>query len=307
MGPLEQALLYVVMGIIGFLLPLSPLSNKSYRFTSYLNFIAVPGQFFIIYLLRGVIVADIDVFLFTFLYSIITMFLILTLTNKMEKSLRGSTALNAVFVNSLNLPLPLLQVLTGSFTYAATYAAASNMAQLISAKTLQIRLNTHSQNKTSVRNLQAIEAAPLLLLLIGVIFHYVALDSIQTISLSNSLNNILAFLLAINFLYFGASLQKSIQPKIIPRLTGRPLMMIALFRVLLGPLVAISLAIFFFRTNGVAFSQLLFVSMMPPAIINTALCGIYGFDQNFSARSTLILTPLNVLEALSVFFVVRSL
>jgi predicted permease len=49
--------------------------------------------------------------------------------------------------------------------------------------------------------------------------------------------------------------------------------------------------------------QMVFVATMPPAIINTLISRVYGFDADSSARWTTILTPINTIEAVVLLFI----
>jgi hypothetical protein len=44
--------------------------------------------------------------------------------------------------------------------------------------------------------------------------------------------------------------------------------------------------------------QMVFVAAIPPAIVNTVISCVYGFDVESSARWTAIQTPLNTAEAI---------
>ncbi len=300
------------MGVLGFLLPLSPLSaERSYRVTGGLNrFVSAPGQYLVIYLLEGLAFSDLTTIFFAFLYAIIAVILAFSLTTNLGKlPVRGSVVLNSVFMNAINLPLPLLQLLTGSSQYAASYSVGSSLTQIISSKALQSATSSQKGSGTKFGFVDFVRFVPLMMVGVGAILHYTIWLNVQNASLSNIFETLLTFLLSLNFLYFGASLQKSIKSGSSKGTMKfrKPLILVGLFRTIIGPLITIGLALLFFLNNSNAFIELVFVGAMPPAITNTVLSGIYGFDESFSATSALIMTPVNIVEAFLIFYSIKLL
>jgi len=310
-SPIEVAILYVFMGVLGFLLPISPVSEKSYRISSLTNtFVSAPGQYFVIYLLEGIAVSDITIISFAFLYSLISVVASLGLTNSLGRlPIRGSVVLNSVFMNAINLPLPILQALTGSSIYAASFSVGLSLAQLVSSKILQTLIGTQERPGVKFDLRELIRFVPLMMVVLGSVAHYAVWLKVETPALSESFETLLTFLLSLNFLYFGTSLQKSIRSEKTERMQKlkRPLLLVGIFRTIVGPLITIGLAVLFFSKTSDAFLQLVFVGAMPPAITNTILSGIYGFDEGFSATSALIMTPICVAEAFLLFYGIKFL
>ncbi len=221
----------------------------------------------------------------------------------MPNELRGSVVLNGAFVNGINLPFPLLQILLGSYSYAVSFATTNNLVQIVVAKLLQGRFKTGQGS--GLRGSVA-RAVPLVALGAGVALHYGIWASISTQAAVDDANTLVDFLIAVNFVYFGFSLGSSISmPGSQYSLRSRPFLTTALFRIVVGPLLGIALAVPL-RGNSQVFLQLIFEAMMPPAVTNTIFASIYGFDVTFAAKSATILTPINTAEALGVFFLLQG-
>jgi predicted permease len=265
--------------------------------------VAVPGIFLLVYLSRGILAEDADITLFTVLFTSISVGLLLLLTRKMPNELRGSVVLNGAFVNGINLPFPLLQVLMGSYSYAVSFATANNIVQIVVAKLLQGRFKTGRGGGTRGSIARAV---PLVALGTGLVLHYAVWSSISTPIVVDDTGALVDLLIAVNFVYFGFSLGSSMSmPGAQYSLRSRPFLTTAIFRILAGPLLGIALAIPL-KGNFQVFLQVVFEAMMPPAVTNTIFASIYGFDVTFAAKSATVLTPINTLEAIGVFFLLQG-
>ncbi|MDG7007731.1 MAG: hypothetical protein JRN06_05765 [Nitrososphaerota archaeon] len=71
---------------------------------------------------------------------------------------------------------------------------------------------------------------------------------------------------------------------------------------MVGPVLALLLALPFGGGSAV-YLQMVFEAAMPPAIVNTLISHVYGFDSDSSAKWTTILTPPNTVEAVALLFI----
>jgi len=297
--PVDQGILFVLAALLGVAL------SRVFRLARYLgivNFlnvwIALPGLFFVIYLARGVLAEDVGIVVFSSALTLILLGLLVVSTRGMAGNARGSVVMNGAFVNSINLPFPLLQFLMGSYSYAATFATTTNVMQIVAAKVLQRRFRTGSG---SGKGVSLARIVPLVAFGVGVVFHYLIWPSAGQAGLTEAVDLIENALIALIFVEFGLTLGRSFSRlEFRSTLASRPFLTTALFRISVGPLLAILLAIPLGVGSGV-YLQMVFEATMPPAIINTVIAEIYGFDVDSTAKSTTILTPINTAEAIVLF------
>ena len=303
MDPLSQAVLFLLAGGLGFFLSFGRSPGRFAEAVSFLNvWIALPGLFFVIYVTRGIVSEDIGIVTFSVVFTLVIVWLLLIASRGMSGPVRGAVVLNSAFVNAINLPFPILQVMMGTYTYAATFAATTSAIQVVVARLLQQHLGTGSGGGARA---SFARAAPLIALGAGVILHYViwpAAPSDTLIEVADLIENVL---IAAIFLHFGVALGRSLVGS--ERAFGigsRPFLTTAFSRCVAGPILALLLAIPL-GVGSTVYLQMVFVATMPPAIINTLLSRVYGFDTNSSARWTTILTPINTIEAVTLLFILN--
>lgn len=301
LDPVDQGILFLLAGVLGFFLSSSRTPGRLAEAVSFLNvWIALPGLFLVIYVTRGVVSQDIGVVSFGAGFTLSIVCLLLFASRGMAAAVRGTVVLNSAFVNAINLPFPILQVMMGTYTYAATFAATTSAIQIMAAKILQQHLGTGSEGGT--RGVVT-RAAPLIALGAGVLLHYAVWPAVPSDGLiegADLLEN--AFIAAI-FLHFGVALGRSLMGSGRAfALRSRPFLATALSRCVVGPVLALFLAIPL-GTGSAVYLQMVFVAAMPPAIVNTLISRVYGFDADSSARWTTILTPINTVEAVALLLI----
>jgi predicted permease len=202
-------------------------------------------------------------------------------------------------VNAVNLPFPILQVTMGTYSYAATFAATLSAMQILTARGLQQWLHTGSQ--VSARGSLA-RGAPLAALGVGVLLHYLLWPSAPPGDVTTTTDLAQNALIAAIFISFGVSLGQSISargPTL--DLASRPFLTTVLARSVVGPLLALVLAIPL-GVESAVYLQVVFVAAMPPAVVNTLLARVYGFDVESTVRWTAILTPINTAEGILLLY-----
>jgi predicted permease len=301
--PIEQGIIFTAAGALGVALSRLGTPVKNFRVISLLNvWIALPGIFLTVYLTRGLLFEDLGITIFTTIFILISLGLLVISTRSLDGKVRGSVIMNGTFVNSINLPFPILQVLMGTFSYAVAFATVSNMVHIFVAKALQVGLKTGPSS--GVRGSLA-RTVPLAAFAAGVLLHYTVWPASPSPVVIGETDTLLNLLIAVNFVYFGISLGNSLRvSRSQYSLLSRPFLTVALFRILIGPILAMGLAIPLGAGSAV-YLQMVFQATMPPAITSTVLAGIYGFDEAFSARSTTVLTPINTVESIGVFYLLR--
>ena len=299
MNPIDQGVLFILAGSLGFLLSRLSATGRLGAPVSFLNvWVALPGIFFVLYLSRGILSEDAGIATFSVGFTLVMLGLLVVVSRGMPSAVRGSVILSGAFVNAVNLPFPILQVTMGTYSYAATFAATISAIQIVAARVLQQRLGTGSGAGSQG---PLARAAPLVALGAGVLFHYLVWPSAPSSDLLGYADLIENALIAVIFLHFGFALGKSLTEPGTLGLASRPFLTTALSRCVGGPLLALLLALPF-GTGSPVYLQMVFVATMPPAIINTLISRVYGFDANSTARWTTVLTPLNTAEALVILY-----
>ena len=295
MDPVDQGVLFLLAGGLGFFLSRSRTPGRFANAVGFLNvWIALPGLFFVSYVTRGVVSEDVGVVAFGAVFTLAIVCLLLFASRGMTAAVRGTVVLNSAFVNAINLPFPILQVMMGTYTYAATFAATTNGIQIMAAKILQQHLGTGSEGGARA---VVTRAAPLIALGGGVLLHYAVWPAAPSGDLVEGADLIENALIAAIFLHFGAALSMSLVGSGGAFALGsRPFLATALSRCALGPVLALFLAIPL-GVGSTAYLQMVFVAAMPPAIINTLISRVYGFVADSSAKWTTVLTPINTVEA----------
>jgi predicted permease len=305
MTPFQQGVLFGIALTLGIALPRLTGSRKGLRAITLANvWLGVPGIFLVVYLTRGLVVEDIGIAAFAVAFTLISVGLLTLATRQTKPDLRGSVIMTGAFVNGINLPFPLLQTLMGTYSYAATFATVNNLTQIFVARILQSRFRTGS-DRTAMASFA--RTFPFIALAVGLIVHYTVWVSFASEAYNQAADLAVNLLLAMNFVYFGMALERSLMtPAVDYRVRSYPFLVTALFRSLIGPLIAIVAALPL-AGNPQVYLQMVFEAMMPPGITNTILARIYGYDDVFSAKSTTILTPINTIEALGVFVELRAI
>ena len=301
MDLVDQGVLYLLAVSLGLLVPRIGALGRLAGAISFLNvWIAHPGLFFVIYVARGVLSEDVGIVAFSTIFILALIWFLLIASRGMAADIRGTMVLNGAFVNAVNIPFPLLQVLMGTYAYAATFAATTSAAQIVAAKTLQRHFGTGTDRGAGA---SLSRAAPLVALGAGVLLHYSIWPAVPSEGLINGASLVENVLIAAIFLHFGVALGKTLmESKGGLGLSTRPFQTTALTRCVIGPVLALLLALPF-GVGSTVYLQMVFEATMPPAIVNTLISHVYGFDSDSSARWTTVLTPLNTIEAVALLFI----
>ena len=300
MTPVDQGVLFIIAGSFGFFVSRAKGSGRFASVVSFVNiWIALPGLFFIIYLTRGILSEDAGIAAFSVVFTLAILGFLITSSRGMAGEVRGAVVLNGAFVNAVNLPFPILQATMGTYSYAATFAAMLSAMQIIAARVLQQRLRTGS-SKGALDSLA--RSAPLIALAAGILLHYVAWPASPSLGVADVSDLAENLLIAAIFVSFGVSLSGSIsRPGRALGLSSRAFKVTALARAVVGPVLALLFAASLGFGSAV-YLQMVFVAAMPPAVVNTLLARVYGFDADSTARWTAILTPLNTAEGIILLY-----
>ena len=300
MDLLDQGVLYLLAVSLGFVISRIRSLGGLAGAINFLNvWVALPGLFFVIYFARGVLSEDFGIVAFSAVFITILVVFLLFASRGTAAGVRGTMVLNGAFVNAVNIPSPILQVVMGTYSYAATFAAATSAAQILVAKILQRHLGTGAEGGAGA---SAARVAPLIALGAGVLLHYSVWPAAPSNGLVEGTDLAENVLIATIFLYFGVALGTTLRGSeggLGP--FSRPFLTTAVARCLIGPVLALMLALPLGEGSPV-YLQMVFEAAMPPAIVNTLISRVYGFDADSSAKWTTILTPVNTVEAVALLF-----
>jgi predicted permease len=136
----------------------------------------------------------------------------------------------------------------------------------------------------------------------GILVHYLVWPPTASQGIAGGADLGENLLIATIFVSFGVSLYHSLsQPGRALGVTSPPFLTTALSRVAVGPVLALILAAPL-GIGSAVYLQMVFVAAMPPAVVNTLLAHVYGFDADSTARWTAILTPLNTAEGIALLY-----
>ena len=300
MNLLDQGVLYLLAVSLGLIISRVRALGRLAEAINFMNlWVALPGLFFVIYFARGVLSEDLGIAAFSAIFVTILVLFLSLASRGAAAEVRGTVVLNGAFVNAVNIPFPVLQVVMGTNAYAATFAATTSAAQILVAKVLQQHFGTGTEG--GARG-SAARIAPLIALGAGVLLHYIIWPVMPPNGLVESAGLVETLLIAAVFLYFGAALGATFKgSKGGLGVSSRPFWTLAITRCLIGPILGLLLALPLGEGSPV-YLQMVFEAAMPPAILNTLILRVYGFDADSSAKWTTILTPINTIEAVALLF-----
>jgi predicted permease len=255
-------------------------------------YVLLPILLFNSFAKRGFLKIDAWISFSALLFTIVSLPLLLFLTKRYEWKRRASILITSMFPNAINIPFPLLAAVRGDYSYAAVYALAINLIQII----LVIILAGYVSRKMSVRS-QATALLKLLMpiygALAGAIFYYTG------ITLSPSAWNTLNIIgdIAIDSIVFvaGLSLPSIGGIRVGTGGLGTVLFWRHVFSPLLTYLYLVVVSLYFTSVSSNVFAEVLTEAIMPPALINASFSITYGFDRDFTGKAILVSTPIGIL------------
>lgn len=288
--------LFIVI-MIGFMIKLFVVKTKYGSFdhivglfSKTLYYILIPIVFADIFALRGVMITDLKVAFVAFFYVLISaiIFQVLRIIWHVDLRLLNALTITSIFQNAIFLGFPVILVFYGDISYASVYSLVMliqhiTVAGLLAAKRREI--------VRSVLTIPVIYG-----FLLGLIIHY----SILSYYIRFSWIGIYSSLV----LTYGAAfvLGYSLPPHALKiRAYMEAFIILCLHRFMLSPIIHVVLASMIGVPVG-CFRQLLVESLMPPAIMNTLISRIYGWDYEFASTTTLITTFISIPLVFALYF-----
>jgi predicted permease len=297
MSQFTQGLVLLTSGVLGYLLTSTRSGTVNVlKFLNPLNsWFIIPMLFFMGVIDRGLLPEDLDLFLLLVVYLLLIVPVILLMGKGLSGQTLGSVILAGALMNSVNLPFSLLLILQGSYGYAATFASGVSFFRPIVALVAYQLLMGRSGRASTQTYVQG--SLSIVGLLTGGILHpFLHLPPLVT-----SLSTVIG--LSVIIFSFGVSLRAlGVSVNSVER---KGFTLVALTRCVLSPILILVLSLLFLRGNTDALRQVVLESAMPPAVTDSVFARIYGFDLKFTLAVTLVLTPVNTVEGVLLYYLVR--
>ncbi len=277
-------IIVMLFGLMGLGMLLKYVSSKLFRwiedvvdcFTKILYYGLLPLLFFNIFYSRGLDIADLNISIIVSLYVFLSIGLLWSTSRKLDPGLRKSLITSSIFSNAIFLGFPILYFLYNDITYASLYSLVLLSYNIAIGGLL-------GAEKNIAKNIAKI---PLIYgFVAGVLVHYYAPwlgESIVTY-IAEPVSKLTTYG---SIIIVGFSIPLTTH---VLRRYWRLILLQGLFRYTMSPLIHyVLLLVFPIPIQGCY--QLMVESMMPPGLINTVLARIHGWDHEYAASATLVLT-----------------
>ncbi len=246
-------------------------------FTKLLYNLFFPIMFYNIFADRGLNLADASITILVTVYVTLSILLLYPLLKNFNPRIRNPIILTSIFPNVVFLGFPVLLALYGDITYASLYSLVMLVYNITVGGLLGARRH---------EVFYAVVKLPILYgFMIGVIVHYTLPSiAVPTIMYTKTLSSIITTYGAA--LVLGYSLPATLSNM---REYYTPTLIQGVYRFTVSPIIHYTLAILL-ALPDMAVKQLLAESIMPPALTNTILARVHGWDYEYTATSTLITT-----------------
>lgn len=210
---------------------------------------------------------------------------------KLDAKSRISTVISAVFQNSAFLPMPIAYSLYNYILPLVVYTYALILIYYPEIEILNAYVNKDkSKNWIKIAILNILKNPIIISGIAGIlvnISNIVFFMPEYALSALNTLSTIGIYLSAV---IVGLGLPRIENYRL---LIDKAVLLVILWRQIVSPIIHMVLALIIVQ-ESVMIKQLLLVSIMPPATVNTVVAYIYGFNINIVSRSTLISTLLSI-------------
>jgi hypothetical protein len=280
---LTEILILAVLGISGYMVRIMLGSKIGRKSSEYLYKFLLPVMIFNIFMNRGVGKEDIGVAFVAITYLLLTTILLYFITRKLSYEERGAVILSGVFMNSGFLAFPILTVLYGDIKPAIIYSSINLTIQLITASVIG-----RGDLRTTLYNV--IKTYQIYFIFLGIGANLTAIKQQLPTSLLLVLNIITSLTIYGSMFVVGASLPS---PQEFKSMINKSVILVILTRLAISPAINLLLA-FLLIDDPFIIKSIILISLMPPAVINTVLAHIHGFNSEEVAYVTFILTPISL-------------
>ena len=239
-------------------------------FTNLLYSLFFPLMFFNIFAERGLSLADLSITILVLSYTIISLAVLYMITRGYSGKLRNAVIVTLIFPNTIFLGFPVVMTLCGDITYASLYSLVMLVLNITVGGLLGMQRHGIVWSIIKLPILYGFVS--------GVIAHYVIGDTIITfMSFAKTLTSIIST--------YGAALVMGYSIPVSTTILSQYYKLIGLqiiYRFVISPLIHHTLTIPLTLPYN-AYRQVIIESMMPPALINTILARVHGWDYGYAA------------------------
>lgn len=246
-------------------------------FTKLLYNLFFPIMFYNIFATRGLDLADASITILVTVYVLLSILILYPFLRSYSPVMRNPIILTSIFPNVVFLGFPILLTLYGDITYASLYSLVMLVYNITVGGLLGARRH---------EVFYAVVKLPIIYgFIVGVLVHYMFPLVIEpTVLYTKALSSIIATYGAA--LVLGYSLPVTLSNT---REYYAPTLIQGFYRFVVSPIIHYVLAMLL-SLPEVAVKQLLVESIMPPALTNTILARVHGWNYEYTATSTLITT-----------------
>ena len=277
-------IIVMLFGLMGLGMLLKYVSNKWFKwiedlvdgFTKILYYGLLPLLFFNIFYSRGLDIADLKISIIVSLYVFLSIGLLWSTSRKLDPGLRKSLVTSSIFSNAIFLGFPILYFLYNDITYASLYSLVLLSYNIAIGGLLGAEKNI----------VKSIAKIPLIYgFTAGVLAHYYVpwIGDPLVAHIAEPVSKLTTYG---SIIIVGFSIPLTTH---VIRKYWKLILLQGFFRYTISPLIHYVLLLAFpIPVQG--YYQLMVESMMPPGLINTVLARIHGWDHEYAASVTLVLT-----------------
>lgn len=249
--------------------------------SKFIYYILLPVVFIDTFAKRGVELADINIVLIAIVYVAISIGILMKIPISDDSGLRKAITITSIFQNNVFLGFPVLLMLLNDISAAAMYSLIIFILHISVAGLLAAG---RGNIVVSVLKIPIIYG-----FLIGTFIHYTMSQYYETIApymsythslLSYSAVYILGYTLPLTFIHVKQNMSA--------------LYLIGVWRFIISPLIHFVL-LSFLTLPSLYWKEIMILSIMPPAVMNTVIARIYNWKPELVASITLILTLISMI------------
>ncbi len=249
--------------------------------SKFVYYVLVPIVFYDIFMVRGLDIADLGILGTSTIYVVVSVSALMVLLRGRRTSLRNGMIITSTFQNAVFLGFPVVMLLFGDLTPAAMYSLTLFIYHLIVAGLLA---SGKSRLVRSLLNLPILYG-----FLAGSAAHYTLNSSIIG-SIHPLLEPSHPLLSYTAVFVLGATIPFELG---IVHKHKLELLLVGSWRFVASPIIHYA-ALQLFGLPPLYDTEILVLSLMPPAVMNTVLARIYGWEPELVAGATMIYTVLSL-------------
>ncbi len=289
--PIIYLFMFIGLGLLGKIVFRGrDIYNRFVKYlSSFLYYVLIPVVFFNVFMKRGLEVADTGIFIIATIYVVVSVSSLLIFTRRMKRETRNALVITSTFQNAIFLGFPVILILYGNLQVAAMYSLVLFIYHIVVAGLLATGSSKIAKQVLRIPLLYGFTA--------GIIAHIVMDEELIT-SLSRILDPAGPLLSYSATFVLGATIPLKLNPVLQRRFE---VVLIGIWRFLVSPAIHYAVLII----TGLSWSigeQILILSVMPPAVMNTVLARIYDWDPELVAGATMIHTFISLGLILAIIF-----